>query len=336
MAFAGGGAHHGRRMKLHVMRHLWGLEAVTSHLLARIKSAGYDGVEGMLPVGMEPRAYRDLCAENALDIVFQVVTCFPEPGGRVQDHVRSFRAQMDVAAMVIEAAMHEIHVEEQHVAPRKRAREPANRRRVGRSHCADARSNASPQAPSEDGFETVSKKIHWMWWPALAGMVVGAVGLAEPRTLGVGYVNITTTLAAGFTTSTLAILAIAKFASWSIALGSGTSGGTLAPLLTLGAAGGYLFASGIAYVLPGAGIDPRVAALVGMAAMFAGAARALLASIVFALEATQAIQAAVPIVGGVTLAYFGSAMLMRTTIMTEKLARRGVDAAEDIVVHVAT
>ncbi len=100
MAFAGAGAHHGTCMKLHVMRHLWGLEAVTPQLLARIKSAGYDGVEGMLPVGMEAGVYRDLCSEHALDIVFQVVTCFPEPGGSVQDHVRSFRAQMDVAAQL--------------------------------------------------------------------------------------------------------------------------------------------------------------------------------------------------------------------------------------------
>jgi len=157
-----------------------------------------------------------------------------------------------------------------------------------------------------------------------------------PRTLGVGYDNITTTVAAGFTTGTLAALAVAKLASWSIALGSGTSGGTLAPLLTLGAACGYLLAAGAAALVPSAGIDPRVAALVGMAAMFAGASRALLASIVFALEATQAIHAAVPIVGGVTLAYFASAMLMRTTIMTEKLARRGVEAGEAIDVHVAT
>ncbi|HEY0249984.1 MAG TPA: chloride channel protein, partial [Kofleriaceae bacterium] len=187
----------------------------------------------------------------------------------------------------------------------------------------------------EDGFEKLHA-IHWMWWPALGGIAVGVIGLWVPRTLGVGYDNITLAVGGGFAIGTLAVLALAKWLSWSIALGSGTSGGTLAPLLTLGAASGYLIAAGLAHVLPGQAIDPRVAALVGMAAMFAGASRALLASIAFALEATQEIHAVVPIVGGVTLAYFASAMLMRTTIMTEKLSRRGVEAGAEIAVDVAS
>jgi CIC family chloride channel protein len=186
----------------------------------------------------------------------------------------------------------------------------------------------------EDGFERLHG-IHWMWWPAIAGVVVGGIGLFAPRTLGVGYDNITTAVAGGFTLSALAVLAACKLVSWSIALGSGTSGGTLAPLLTLGAAAGYLAGAGVAELAPALAIDPRVAALVGMAAMFAGASRAMLASIAFALEATQEIHAVVPIVGGVTLAYFASAMLMRTTIMTEKLARRGVESAEQINVVIA-
>ncbi|MFT3696524.1 MAG: chloride channel protein [Kofleriaceae bacterium] len=187
----------------------------------------------------------------------------------------------------------------------------------------------------EDGFEKLHR-IHWMWWPALGGIAVGVIGLWVPRTLGVGYDNITTAVGGGFAIATLATLAFAKWISWTIALGSGTSGGTLAPLLTLGAAAGYLIAVAIARVFPAEAIDPRVAALVGMAAMFAGASRALLASIAFALESTQEIHAVVPIVGGVTLAYFASAMLMRTTIMTEKLARRGVDAESEMVVDVAS
>jgi len=187
----------------------------------------------------------------------------------------------------------------------------------------------------EDGFEKLHS-VHWMWWPALGGIVVGGVGIVAPRTLGVGYDNITMTVGGGFAVGALATLAFFKFVSWSIALGSGTSGGTLAPLLTLGAALGYLMAYGANELAPSLHIDPRVAALVGMAAMFAGASRALLASIVFALESTQEIHVVVPIVGGVTLAYFASAMLMRTTIMTEKLARRGVESPEEIVVAVAT
>jgi chloride channel protein, CIC family len=187
----------------------------------------------------------------------------------------------------------------------------------------------------EDGFERLHG-VHWMWWPALGGAAVGLIGLVEPRTLGVGYDNITTAVGGGLAIGALALLLVAKFMSWSIALGSGTSGGTLAPLLTLGAALGYLLAYAAGLIDPSLHVDPRVAALVGMTAMFAGASRALLASITFALESTQEIHAVVPIVGGVTLAYFASAMLMKTTIMTEKLARRGVEQAEAIAVHVAT
>jgi chloride channel protein, CIC family len=187
----------------------------------------------------------------------------------------------------------------------------------------------------EDGFERLHR-VHWMWWPALGGIAVGLIGLVEPRTLGVGYDNITTAVGGGLAIGALGALAVAKFISWSIALGSGTSGGTLAPLLTLGAALGYVLAYGIGLLDPSLHVDPRIAALVGMAAMFAGASRALLASIAFALESTQEIHAVVPIVGGVTLAYFASAMLMKTTIMTEKLARRGVEPSEAIAVHVAT
>ncbi|HEY1548118.1 MAG TPA: chloride channel protein [Kofleriaceae bacterium] len=187
----------------------------------------------------------------------------------------------------------------------------------------------------EDGFERMHG-VHWMWWPAIGGVAVGLIGLACPRTLGVGYDNITTAVGGGLAIGALAALAVAKFLSWSIALGSGTSGGTLAPLLTLGAALGYVLAYGAGLIDPALHVDPRIAALVGMTAMFAGASRALLASIAFALESTQEIHAVVPIVGGVTLAYFASAMLMKTTIMTEKLARRGVEQTEAIDVQVAT
>jgi CIC family chloride channel protein len=182
----------------------------------------------------------------------------------------------------------------------------------------------------EDKFEHLP--VHWMWWPAIGAVAVGVVGIWQPRTLGVGYDNIDGALSGAFGLQALAILCLAKLVSWSIALGSGTSGGTLAPLLTLGSSMGFVMASLIAKLAPSAGIDPRVAALVGMTAMFAGASRALLASIAFALEATHQIDAAVPVVAGVTLAYFVSCMLMKTTIMSEKLARRGVHVPHEYVV----
>jgi len=179
----------------------------------------------------------------------------------------------------------------------------------------------------EDTFERLP--VHWMWWPALGAVVVGVVGVFEPRTLGVGYDNIEAALSGSMGLAALAALCFAKLVSWSVALGSGTSGGTLAPLMTFGSGMGLLLASFVAYLAPDAGIDPRVAALVGMTAMFAGASRALLASIAFALESTHQLASAAPIVSGVAIAYFASCLLMRTTIMTEKLARRGVQVASE-------
>ncbi len=179
----------------------------------------------------------------------------------------------------------------------------------------------------EDWFEELP--IHWMWWPAIGAIAVGVIGVFAPRTLGVGYDNIEGALAGAFTWQTLIILVVAKFVSWAVALGTGTSGGTLAPLMTFGSGIGWLLTAACAAIAPHAGIDPRVGALVGMTAMFAGASRALMASIVFALEVTQQIHAVVPIVAGVSLAYFASCLLMRTTIMTEKLVRRGVTVASE-------
>jgi CBS domain-containing protein len=179
----------------------------------------------------------------------------------------------------------------------------------------------------EDAFEKLP--IHWMWWPALGGLAVGLIGYFSPHTLGVGYDNIEGALAGAFTAKALIVLVVAKFASWAIALGTGTSGGTLAPLMTFGSGLGWLITAGCAAIAPSAGIDPRVGALVGMTAMFAGASRALMASIAFALEVTQQIHAVVPIVLGVSIAYFASCLLMRTTIMTEKLVRRGVTVASE-------
>jgi H+/Cl- antiporter ClcA len=181
----------------------------------------------------------------------------------------------------------------------------------------------------EDMFEH-RLKVHWMWWPAVGAVAVGVIGLISPRTLGVGYDNIDAALAGDFTAKALAILVVAKFVSWAIALGSGTSGGTLAPLLTLGSGLGWLMIAGAAAVAPSLGLDPRVGALVGMAAMFAGASRAMLTSIVFAIEATHQIHATAPIVAGVTIAYFVSCLMMRTTIMTEKLIRRGVHVPHEL------
>ncbi len=179
----------------------------------------------------------------------------------------------------------------------------------------------------EDAFEKLP--IHWMWWPAIGAVVVGAVGLVEPRALGVGYRNITDILGGGLPLALLASLLVFKFVAWSIYLGSGTSGGTLAPLFTFGGGLGYLAGVALAALVPGAGIDPRVAALVGMASMFAGASRAFLTSVVFAFETTRQPMGLLPLLGGCAGAYLVSLLLMRHSIMSEKIARRGVRVPQD-------
>ncbi|WP_243286355.1 chloride channel protein [Geothrix terrae] len=179
----------------------------------------------------------------------------------------------------------------------------------------------------EDGFEHLP--IHWMWWPALGGLAVGGVGYFVPHTMGVGYDNIQAILSANLLGTGLLVLCLAKFLSWSIALGSGTSGGTLAPLFTLGGALGALLGGLIAAAFPEAGVDPRICALVGMAAIFAGASRAMLASAVFAFETTLQPLGLLPLLGGCSAAYLISALMMRNSIMTEKLARRGIRVPEE-------
>jgi H+/Cl- antiporter ClcA len=181
----------------------------------------------------------------------------------------------------------------------------------------------------EEGFEKLP--IHWMWFPAIGAIVVGVIGYFEPRTLGVGYDNISNILAGNFTNVVLLSLVILKFVSWSIALGSGTSGGTLAPLFTIGGGLGALLGILCVHWFPGLGIDPRIAALVGMAAIFAGASRALLTSVVFAFETTRQPIGLLPLLGGCSAAFVISSLMMRYTIMTEKLARRGTHVPTEYI-----
>jgi CBS domain-containing protein len=174
----------------------------------------------------------------------------------------------------------------------------------------------------EDAFERLP--IHWMWWPAIGGLAIGAVGYFAPRTMGVGYDNIEHLLSGELAGRALVILFVLKFVSWSISLGSGTSGGTLAPLFTIGGGLGASIGALLVLAAPWAGVDPRIAGLVGMAAMFAGASRALLASVVFSFETTLQPLGLLPLLGGCAAAYLVSCYLMQNTIMTEKIARRGV------------
>lgn len=174
----------------------------------------------------------------------------------------------------------------------------------------------------EDIFEKLP--IHWKWWPAIGGLVVGTVGYFSPATLGVGYENITNILSGEMAIAVIAPLCILKFISWSVALGSGTSGGTLAPLLTIGSALGAILGILLINLFPATGISVTLAALVGMSAMFAGSSRALVTSVIFALETTGQVNALLPLLAACIASYFISFMLLENTIMTEKISRRGV------------
>lgn len=179
----------------------------------------------------------------------------------------------------------------------------------------------------EDAFERLP--IHWMWWPALGGLGVGIIGYFFPHTMGVGYDNIEHIVAGTIAGKALLVLCIFKFLSWSIALGSGTSGGTLAPLFTIGGALGGMLGSLILLLFPEANLDVRIASLVGMAAIFAGASRALFTSIVFAFETTLEPLSILPLIAGCTTSYLVSSFFMKQSIMTEKISRRGVEVPSE-------
>ncbi|WP_228779537.1 chloride channel protein [Rouxiella silvae] len=179
----------------------------------------------------------------------------------------------------------------------------------------------------EDFFEKLP--IHWVFWPAIGGLVIGVVGFIEPQTLGVGYNNIATILNGNMALNAMIVLCFFKFLSWSIALGSGTSGGTLAPLFMVGGALGGIIGTVLSMHFPEFGVDPRIAALVGMAALFAGASRAFMTSVVFAFETTQQPHGLLPLLSGCAAAYLVSGLMMRQTIMTEKINRRGVRVPTD-------
>ena len=187
----------------------------------------------------------------------------------------------------------------------------------------------------EDLFDRLP--VHWMWWPAIGAVAVGIIGYFSPHTLGVGYDNIERVLSGELAGRAVLALCLFKFVSWAISLGSGTSGGTLAPLFTIGGGLGAWLGQTASRWFPQLGIDARVAALVGMSALFAGASRALLASVVFAFETTMQPLGLLPLLGGCAAAYLVSSFLMRHTIMTEKIARRGVvvpsEYGADVLAH---
>jgi H+/Cl- antiporter ClcA len=167
----------------------------------------------------------------------------------------------------------------------------------------------------EDFFERLP--IHWMWWPAIGGLVVGLGGLIDPRALGVGYDVIGGLLAGHGTPADATRLLLVKAAIWVVALASGTSGGVLAPLLILGGSLGFLEGQ----ILPGG--DPGFWALIAMAAMMGGTMRAPLTGALFAVELTGDFNALLPLFAATGAAYALTVLVLKRSILTEKVARHG-------------
>ncbi|NML43384.1 CBS domain-containing protein [Ramlibacter sp. G-1-2-2] len=159
--------------------------------------------------------------------------------------------------------------------------------------------------------------VHWMWWPALGGVAVGIGGYLQPRALGVGYDVIGDLLHNHLALGVALALLAVKAVIWVIALGSGTSGGVLAPLLMMGAGLGVV----LSHLFPGS--DPALWPLVCMAATLGGTMRAPLMAAVFAFGLTHDVNALLPLLATCATSYGFTVLTMKRSILTEKIARRG-------------
>jgi H+/Cl- antiporter ClcA/CBS domain-containing protein len=180
------------------------------------------------------------------------------------------------------------------------------------------------------GCEDLFQKfpIHWMWWPAIGGIAVGVGGYIDPRVLGVGYETIHSLIRGDMLPAAIITLLVAKGLVWAIALGSGTSGGVLAPLLMIGGAVGALIGTLIGSA------DIGLWALVGMAGMMGGTMRSPLTGMFFMLELTRDMNALPALMVGSVAALCVTVLLLRRSILTEKLARRGQHIAREYSVDV--
>jgi CBS domain-containing protein len=178
----------------------------------------------------------------------------------------------------------------------------------------------------EDGFSKLP--LHWMWWPALGGLFVGLGGLIDSRVLGVGYETIHSLMRGEIVGAALVGLILAKGIVWAIALGSGTSGGILAPLLMVGGAIGALlgWATGAA--------DIGLWAMVGMAAMMGGTMGAPLTGTLFILELTYDLNTLPALLVATVASLCVTVLLLRRSVLTEKLARRGQHVRREYAVDV--
>lgn len=177
---------------------------------------------------------------------------------------------------------------------------------------------------AEDAFRKLP--IHWMWWPALGGVVVGIGGLIFPQALGVGYDVIADIVSRRLPMEMLLGILLVKCVIWAVSLGSGTSGGVLAPLLMMGGALGGLEAM----FLPteNLGFWP----LISMGAVLGGTMRSPFTGIIFVLELTHDVNALLPLLVAVTIAHAFTVLTMKRSILTEKVSRRGYHLSREYAV----
>lgn len=177
---------------------------------------------------------------------------------------------------------------------------------------------------AEDAFQHLP--IHWMWWPALGGLVVGIGGLIFPQALGVGYDTIGALLTGDVARTTILGILIVKSIIWAVSLGSGTSGGVLAPLLMMGGALGGVEA--MFFPHEGAGFWP----LISMGAILGGTMRSPFTGIIFAFELTHDQNVLLPLLVASVIAHLCTVLLLKRSILTEKVARRGYHLSREYAV----
>jgi CIC family chloride channel protein len=168
---------------------------------------------------------------------------------------------------------------------------------------------------AEDAFRLLP--IHWMWWPAIGGLAIGLGGLIFPQALGVGYETIGQLLQGDVPRTMIVGILLVKSAIWAISLGSGTSGGVLAPLLMMGGALGGIEAMFMPH--EGVGFWP----LVSMGAILGGTMRSPFTGVIFMLELTHDVNMLLPLLLAVTVAHLFTVLTLNRSILTEKVARRG-------------
>lgn len=193
---------------------------------------------------------------------------------------------------------------------------------VGITHCVHFLENSFDKLP-----------VHWMWWPSIGGLFVGVVGLWEPRILGAGYQTIQQLLEGNILNLAAVSLFGLKLSAWIVGVSSRTTAGTLAPLFLIGSSLGVMLCGMSMHFFPSLILDMKIAALVGMGALFTGVTRSFLSSVFIVLECTHQFWASVPVLAGAVAAYLISLFLMHHSLITHALEKKGIKIPDENQEH---